>query len=77
MSAIIEVFVDDSAASAVIINKVHELACPKCEVFVYHQNNQNAAAEREQKTKEYGIASVPAVVMNGMVMDLEKVLRLT
>jgi hypothetical protein len=76
MSAIIEVFVDDSPESSVVIKKVQELACPKCEIFIYSLNDQSVATEREEKTKEYGIASVPAVVMNGRIIDMEKGMRL-
>jgi DNA-binding transcriptional MerR regulator len=66
MGAKIEVFVDNSPLSTNVIQKVKELACSKCEVIVYE-------SDYEDKMKAYGIECIPAVVMNGKVVDVEKI----
>lgn len=44
------------------IQLVQELACPDCEVTVHDLRDEGA-----DKTRQYGIATVPAVVVDGRV----------
>jgi hypothetical protein len=69
MGAKIEVFVDNSPLSSTVIQKVKDLACFRCKITVYNLDDQ----DYEDKMKVYGIGSIPAVVLNGKLVDLEKV----
>ncbi|MFC7679991.1 glutaredoxin [Paenibacillus sp. GCM10028914] len=74
MAAIIEVFVDDSSLSSEVINKVRELSCAKCEVTVYNLKDPCSNSALEAKILTLGVTSIPAVVMNGQWIDIEKVM---
>lgn len=71
----IEVFTAGTYLCEEIVNQVQEAACSKCEVVVYDLHQSNATAEMEEIAKRYGVQSLPCVVLNGKVMDVEKVKR--
>ncbi|MFS0555956.1 glutaredoxin [Brevibacillus sp. 179-C9.3 HS] len=73
MGAKIEIFVDGSQSSSAFVQKVKGLCCSKCEVVVHNKLEQSVTGEFEEKTKAYGIESLPAVTMDGKVVDLDKV----
>lgn len=70
MGAKIEVFSDGSPVSDRVVDQVKELSCSKCEINVYHTNEQGGSADCEDKVKAYGITSIPAVVFNGKLVDV-------
>ncbi len=43
---------------------VNELACSSCDVTVY-----NLKEDGMDKAREYGVTSVPTVVVNGKILD--------
>jgi len=51
------------------VQLVKELACPNCEVTVYDLSNPCESKECIEKSKAYGINSVPTVVVNGKVVE--------
>jgi glutaredoxin len=61
----IEIFSAGCPACAEAIQTVNEIACTSCEVEVLDMHEESAAA----KAKEYGIRSVPAVVIDGKLAD--------
>ncbi|EJL20607.1 hypothetical protein [Brevibacillus sp. BC25] len=73
MGAKIEIFVDGSHSSPAFVEKVKALCCPKCEVIVLNKLEQSVEGEFEEKTKAYGIEALPAVTMDGKVVDMVKV----
>ncbi len=61
----IEVFTAGCAICEETVQLVNQLACSSCEVEVL--NTQDAAAAK--RAKDYGIRSLPAVVVDGKVAD--------
>jgi glutaredoxin len=47
------------------------LACTQCEVTVYDLNKRSGMKEAEEKAKAYGVKFVPAVAINGKLVDFE------
>ena len=68
----IEVSTAGSYLCAAVVEQVKQLACLKCEVIVYDLNKNNSTTEWEQKSKAYGIQSIPSVAMGGKIIDLTK-----
>lgn len=60
----VEVFTAGCPLCDETVKLVNELACPSCDVTVYNLNV--AGIER---AREYGVNSVPSVVVNGKVLE--------
>ena len=60
----VEVFVAGCPLCDETVKLVNELSCPNCDVIVY-----NLKEEGIEKAREYGINSVPTVVVNGRILD--------
>ncbi len=56
----VEVFTASCPICEPIVQLVQELACPDCEVTVHDLREDGA-----DKARQYGITTVPAVVVNG------------
>ncbi|MHB8076758.1 thioredoxin family protein [Desulfosporosinus fructosivorans] len=66
---VVEIF---SAGCYICENTVKEikaLACPNCEVKVYDLNKRCDTNECVEKANQYGVKSVPAVAINGKLVD--------
>ena len=61
----IEIFSAGCPACDETIQTVNAIACPSCEIEVLDMRQDDVAA----KAKEYGIRSVPAVVIDGKLAD--------
>lgn len=57
----IEIFSAGCTCCEEVVSMVRQEACPSCEVEVLDMNQSEVA----DKAKQYGIASVPAVVIDG------------
>ncbi len=57
----VEVFSAGCPACEPTVQLVKSIACPSCEVQVFDMNKPEVAA----KAKEYGVKTVPAVVIDG------------
>ncbi len=57
----VEVFSAGCPACEPMVQLVKSIACPSCDVQVLDMNKPDVAA----KAKQYGVKSVPAVVING------------
>jgi glutaredoxin 3 len=60
----IEVFTAGCPLCDETVKLVKELSCPSCEVTIY-----NLQKEGMEKAKEYGINSVPTVVVDGKIAE--------
>lgn len=60
----VEVFTAGCPLCDDTVKLVKELTCPSCDVTVYDLNDNGM-----EKAKQYGINSVPAVAVNGKVLD--------
>ena len=61
----VEVFTAGCAICDAAVAAVRRIACPSCHVEV-HDTRQSASARRAE---QYGLRSVPAVVIDGKVAD--------
>jgi glutaredoxin 3 len=61
----IEIFSAGCAACDEAVESVKSIACPSCEIEVLDMHQKEIAA----KAKDYGIRSVPAVVIDGKLAD--------
>jgi len=61
----IEVFSAGCAVCEDTIALINSIACPSCEVEILDMHKAEAA----KRAKQYGIRSVPAVVINGNLAD--------
>ena len=61
----IEIFSAGCPACDETVQTVNDIACPSCEVQVLDMHREDVAAQ----AKEYGIKSVPAVVIDGKLAD--------
>jgi|GEM_PF-1422323 len=71
----IELFTDSSLYGNDIIERVKQLACPKCSILIYDAKGTGPSEEMQSKAKAYGIASMPAIVMDGRIIPLEKLAK--
>ncbi|MBD0383155.1 glutaredoxin [Paenibacillus sp. WST5] len=71
----VEIFTADCYLCDDVVQQVNDLACSKCEVVVYDLNKTTVTSESEDKAKAYGIQFVPAVAINGKLIDLELLKR--
>jgi len=62
----IEVFTAGCPICDEQVQKIKDEACPSCDVQVFNVNNEKDAL---LKSREYGIKSLPAVVINGVLAD--------
>lgn len=69
----IEVFVAGTFLCEDIVKQVNQFACSKCDVVIYDLHQSSATSEMKDIAKQYGVQSVPCVVLNGKVIDVEKV----
>lgn len=72
MGASIEIFIDNSPLSHRFLEEIKEFICPKCDVINYNLDEPNDLAVFEDKRKAYGIKSIPTVIVNGKIVDVEK-----
>ena len=61
----IEIFSAGCPACDSTISRIRKLACPSCEIAIFDMNEADVAARAES----LGIASVPAVVVDGKLAD--------
>ncbi len=61
---LVEVFTAGCPLCDETVSLVKKLACPNCDVRVY-----NLKEDGMDKAKQYGVNSVPTVVMNGKILD--------
>ena len=61
----IEIFSAGCPVCDALIARVRELACPSCEITVLHMGDADVAA----RAKSLGIASLPAVAIDGALAD--------
>jgi glutaredoxin len=66
---LVEVFTSGCYLCDDVLKQVKDLACENCEVIVYDLNKGCTTNECELKAKEYGVTSVPAVAINGKLID--------
>ena len=61
----IEIFSAGCSCCAEAVEMVRDIACPSCDVEVLDMQKESVA----EKAEEYGIKSVPAVVIDGQIAN--------
>jgi hypothetical protein len=65
----VEVFSAGCPLCLETVRLVNALACPSCEVQVYALREGCATNECRDKARQYGVTAVPAVAVNGVLLD--------
>ena len=65
----IEIFTAGCQVCEPAVELVKKTACPSCEVVVYDIREGCATNECRDKAKEYGVSRLPAVVVDGKLLD--------
>jgi glutaredoxin len=65
----VEVFTAACPLCEDAVRLVTSLACPSCEVQVYDLREGCATNECREKSARYGVTAVPAVAVNGTLLD--------
>lgn len=65
----VEVFTAGCPVCETAVKTVKSLACPSCEVVVYDLNKGCATDECRQKAKDYGVKRLPAVAVDGRLLE--------
>lgn len=65
----IEVFTAGCSVCQPTVDMVKSMACTSCEVIVYDLSKPCDTKECLDKVKQYGIKSLPAVAVNGVLLD--------
>ena len=65
----VEVFTSGCPLCEPVVELVKKTACPSCEVVIYDLNAGCDTNECRDKAKQYGVTRVPAVVVNGTILD--------
>lgn len=65
----VEVFTAGCPICEETVRLVKSLVCPRCELQIFDLREGCATNECREKAKQYGITAVPAVVVNGFLLD--------
>jgi hypothetical protein len=65
----VEVFTSGCPVCEEAVRLVHSLACPSCDVHVYDLREGCATNECRDKAREYGVPAIPAIAVNGVLLD--------
>ena len=65
MNRTVEVFSADCAVCDEFVERVNAIACPSCDVVVLDMQQPDVV----ERAKSLGVASVPAVAMDGALAD--------
>lgn len=65
----VEVFTAGCPICDDTVRLVKTLACPSCELQIFDLREGCATDECREKSKQYGITAVPAVAVNGVLLD--------
>jgi len=65
----VEVFTAGCKFCSSVESQVREVVTDKHEVVVYHLNDESGSSEYFETAKNYGINSMPAVVVNGELLS--------
>ena len=65
----VEVFTAGCPVCTQVVGLVRAMACPSCEVRVYDLRDGCATNECREKATRYGVTAVPAVAVDGVLLD--------
>lgn len=65
----VEVFTAGCPVCKPVVELVSHLACPSCDVVIYDIKEGCETNECRDKVKAYGITQLPAIAVNGKLLD--------
>ena len=65
----VEIFTANCPVCDPVVQMVKELACDNCEITTYDLVKQCDDKSCLSKLKEYGVKKLPAIVVNGKLLD--------
>lgn len=65
----VEVFTSGCPVCEPVVELVRKAVCSSCEVVIYDLNAGCATNECRDKAKQYGVKRLPAVAVNGKLLD--------
>ncbi len=65
----VEVFTAGCPVCTEVVGLVRAVACPSCEVRIYDLREGCATNECREKARRYGVTAVPAVAVNGVLLE--------
>lgn len=65
----VEVFTAGCPVCDEAVRLVQSLVCPSCDVQVYDLRAGCATNECRDKAREYGVTAVPAIAVDGVLLD--------
>ncbi len=65
----VEVFTSGCYLCQETVKLVQDIACPDCDVTIYDISEPCESRECLEKSKAYGITSVPTVVVDGKIVE--------
>ncbi len=65
----IEIFTAGCSICNPVVELVNKVACSSCDVIIYDLNKGCDTNECRDKAKQYGITKVPAVVVDGELLE--------
>ncbi|XEC95096.1 hypothetical protein AB6A23_00445 [Paenibacillus tarimensis] len=71
----IEIFTDSSLYGDDIVELVKKYACPRCSILVHDAKITGTSTDMHSKISEYGITSMPAVIIDGKLIPSEKLVK--
>lgn len=74
---LVEIFTAGCPICAETVNLVKSLACPSCDMQLYDLRNGCDTNECRDKAAQYGVIAVPAVAVNGVLLDCCRRERIT
>ncbi|RCW49028.1 thioredoxin family protein [Paenibacillus prosopidis] len=75
MGKSIEIFTDSSLYGEDIVERVKEYACPRCSILIYDANGTESSVDMQSKVSEYGVTSMPAIVIDGKLIHPDKLVK--
>lgn len=66
---VIEVFTAGCSVCQPTVDLIKSMACSSCQVIVYDLSKPYDTEECLDKVKQYGVKSLPAVAVNGVLLD--------
>lgn len=74
---LVEVFTADCPICEETVQLVKSLVCPSCDLQIFDLREGCATNECRDKASRYGITAIPAVAVNGMLLDCCRQGRIT
>lgn len=65
----VEIFTAGCQVCEPAVDLVNKVACDSCEVIVYDLNKGCETNECREKARQYGVTKIPAVAVNGQLLE--------